>query len=217
MKINIISDNNTVFNNFIREIRDVDIQNDSMRFRRNIERIGEVFAYEISKDMEYHSKEIQTPLGISKESLIITKPILATILRAGLPLHQGLLNYFDQADSAFISAYRKDNSDGGFDVEVEYISSPIINNRTIILCDPMLASGTSMVLAIEALLLIGKPKHIHVVGVIASSEGVDYLERNIPILACTLWLGAVDKEMNSNSYIIPGLGDAGDLAFGKKI
>ena len=217
MKINIISDNNTVFNNFIREIRDIDIQNDSMRFRRNIERIGEVFAYEISKDMEYHSMEIQTPLGISKESLIITKPILATILRAGLPLHQGLLNYFDQADSAFISAYRKDNSDGGFEVEVEYISSPIIDNRTIILCDPMLASGTSMVLAIEALLLIGKPKHIHIVGVIASREGVDYLERNIPILACTLWLGAVDKEMNSHSYIIPGLGDAGDLAFGKKI
>ena len=217
MKINIISDNNTVFNHFIREIRDVDIQNDSMRFRRNIERIGEVFAYEISKDMEYQSEEIQTPLGISKESLIIKKPILATILRAGLPLHQGLLNYFDQADSAFISAYRKDNADGGFDVEVEYISSPIIDDRTIILCDPMLASGTSMVLAIEALLSIGKPKHVHVVGVISSSQGVDYLERNISSLACTLWLGAVDNEMNSNSYIIPGLGDAGDLAFGKKI
>ena len=207
---------NSIFNHFIREIRDVKIQNDSMRFRRNIERIGEIFAYEISKKMEYKTKDITTPLGISTESLIKEKPVLATILRAGLPLHQGLLNYFDSSENAFISAYRKHKKGGNFEIKIEYMASPDLDGKTLILCDPMLASGSSMILAIEAILTRGTPKHIHIVSVISSSEGVGYVKENIPMQNCTLWLGAEDEEMTAQSYIIPGLGDAGDLAFGDK-
>ncbi len=207
---------NSIFNHFIREIRDVNIQNDSMRFRRNIERIGEIFAYEISKEMDYENKDITTPLGVSTESLMTEKPILATILRAGLPLHQGFLNYFDSSDNAFISAYRKHKKGGDFEIKIEYMSSPDLEGKTVILCDPMIASGASMIMAMEAILSKGKPKHIHIVGVIASSEGVDYVKQNIPMKNCTLWLGAEDSEMTSQSYIVPGLGDAGDLSFGEK-
>ena len=207
---------NSIFNHFIREIRDVNIQNDSMRFRKNIERIGEIFAYEISKKMGYKNKEITTPLGISTESLMTEKPILATILRAGLPLHQGFLNYFDNSDNCFISAYRKHKNGGDFEVKIEYMSSPNLDDKTIILCDPMLASGSSMILAMEAILSKAKPKHIHIVAIIASTEGVDYIKENIPMQNCTLWLGAKDAEMTAQSYIVPGLGDAGDLAFGEK-
>lgn len=216
MKTINLGDNHTIFNNFISEIRNINIQNDSMRFRRNIERIGEVFAYEISKEMEYKNQEIVTPLGISTEALISEKPILATILRAGLPLHQGLLNYFDTSDSAFISAYREHKKDGSFEIKIEYMSSPNLNGKTLILCDPMIASGASMVMAMEAVLSKGQPKHIHIVGVIASSEGIQYLKENSPIKNWTLWIGAEDSEMTSESYIVPGLGDAGDLAFGEK-
>ena len=194
----------------------MDIQNDSMRFRRNIERIGEVFAYEISKEMKYKNRDITTPLGISKETLMIEKPVLVTILRAGIPLHQGLLNYFDDSDSAFISAYRKHIKSNVFEIKIEYMSSPDLNNKTVILCDPMIASGASMVMAMEAILSKAKPKHIHVVGVIASSEGIQYLKDNSPIKRWTLWIGAEDQKMTSKSYIVPGLGDAGDLAFGEK-
>jgi uracil phosphoribosyltransferase len=208
---------NSIFNHFIREIRDVKIQNDAMRFRRNIERIGEIFAYEISKEMEYKSKEITTPLGISTESLMTEKPVLATILRAGLPLHQGFLNYFDSSDNCFISAYRKHKKSGDFEVKIEYISSPNLDDETIILCDPMLASGSSMILAMEAIMSKGNPKHIHIVAIIASAEGVDYVKENIPMQNCTLWLGGEDAEMTVQSFIVPGLGDAGDLAFGEKI
>ena len=207
---------NSIFNHFIREIRDVKIQNDAMRFRRNIERIGEIFAYEISKEMEYKSKDITTPLGISTESLMTEKPVLATILRAGLPLHQGFLNYFDSSDNCFISAYRKHKKSGDFEVKIEYMSSPNLYDETIILCDPMLASGSSMILAMEAIMSKGNPKHIHIVAIIASAEGVDYVKENIPMQNCTLWLGAKDAEMTAQSYIVPGLGDAGDLAFGEK-
>tara|TARA_B100001250_G_C19783776_1_gene783119 strand:- start:1374 stop:2027 length:654 start_codon:yes stop_codon:yes gene_type:complete len=207
---------NTIFNHFISEIRDVNIQRDSMRFRRNIERIGEVFAYEISKEMEYENKEITTPLGISTEKLMICRPVLATILRAGLALHQGLLNYFDGSNSAFISAYRKPKKGGKFEIKIEYMASPDLTGETLILCDPMIASGTSMIMAMEAILSKGKPKHIHVVGVIASSEGIQYLKENSPVKNWTLWIGAEDSEMTSQSYIVPGLGDAGDLAFGEK-
>ena len=182
MKTINLGENNSIFNHFIREIRDVNIQNDSMRFRRNIERIGEVFAYEISQTMEYKSKEITTPLGLSKERLICNEPVLATILRAGLPLHQGFLNYFDRSNNVFISAYRKHKKGGKFKIEIEYISSPDLNNQTVILCDPMLASGSSMVLAIESLLKKGKPKHLHIVSIIASIEGVDHIKNNIPIV-----------------------------------
>ena len=208
---------NSIFNHFIREIRDVKIQNDAMRFRRNIERIGEIFAYEISKKMEFNNREITTPLGISSESLIDDKPVLATILRAGLPLHQGFLNYFDSSDNCFISAYRKHKRGGNFEVKIEYMSSPNLDDETIILCDPMLASGSSMILAMEAIMSKGNPKHIHIVAIIASAKGVDYVKENIPIQNCTLWLGGEDAEMTAQSYIVPGLGDAGDLSFGEKI
>ena len=187
-----------------------------MLFRRNIERIGEIFSYEISKKMEYENTEISTPLGISTESLMKEKPILATILRAGLPLHQGFLNYFDSSDNCFISAYRKHEKGGDFEVKIEYMSSPDLKGKTVILCDPMLASGSSMILAMEAILSKAMPKHIHIVAVIASAEGVDYIKENIPMQNCTLWLGAEDTEMTAQSYIVPGLGDAGDLAFGEK-
>jgi uracil phosphoribosyltransferase len=217
MEIIILGKQNSVFNHFIREIRDVNIQKDAMRFRRNIERIGEIFAYEISKKMIYESNDITTPLGISSESLMIEKPVLATILRAGLPLHQGLLNYFDSSENCFISAFRKHNRGGDFEIKIEYLSSPDLEGKTVILCDPMLASGNSMVLAIEALILKGKPKHIHVVVTIASSQGIQYFKENLPFRNCTLWLGAEDKEMTTQSYIVPGLGDAGDLAFGEKV
>ena len=216
MEIINLGKQNTIFNHFIREIRDVNIQKDAMRFRRNIERIGEIFAYEISKKMTYENNDITTPLGISSESLMIEKPVLATILRAGLPLHQGLLNYFDSSENCFISAFRKHNRGGDFEIKIEYMSSPDLEGKTVILCDPMLASGSSMVLAIEALLSKGKPKHIHVVVTIASSEGIQYFKENLPFRNCTLWLGAEDKEMTAQSYIVPGLGDAGDLAFGEK-
>ena len=217
MEIINLGKQNSIFNHFIREIRDVNIQKDAMRFRRNIERIGEIFAYEISKKMTYENNEITTPLGISSESLMIEKPVLATILRAGLPLHQGLLNYFDSSENCFISAFRKHNRGGDFEIKIEYMSSPDLEGKTVILCDPMLASGSSMVLAMEALLSKGNPKHIHVAVTIASSEGIQYFKENLPFRNCTLWLGAEDKEMTAQSYIVPGLGDAGDLAFGEKI
>ena len=217
MEIINLGKQNSIFNHFIREIRDVNIQEDSMRFRRNIERMGEIFAYEISKKMKYENRDITTPLGVSIESLMIEKPVLATILRAGLPLHQGLLNYFDRSDNCFISAFRKHKKGGDFEIKIEYMSSPNLDGKTVILCDPMLASGSSMVLAIQALLSKGNPKHIHVVAIIASAEGVQYLKENTPFRNCTLWLGAQDAEMTSQSYIVPGLGDAGDLAYGQKM
>lgn len=217
MKIINLGNQDSIFNHFIREIRDINIHNDSMRFRRNIERIGELFAYEISKEFEYEDKNITTPLGISIERLIKNKPVLSTILRAGLPFHQGFLNYFDSSDNAFISAYRKHKKGGEFEIKIEYMSSPELENKTIILCDPMLASGSSMILAMKALLSQGTPKHIHVVAVIASSEGINYVKENIPTQNCTLWIGAEDEEMTSQAYIVPGLGDAGDLSFGKKV
>jgi len=217
MKINNLGKKNTIFNHFISEIRDVNIQLDSMRFRRNIERIGEVFAYEISKEINYTNVNITTPLGVSNESLMLDTPVLATILRAGIPLHQGLLNYFDKSDSAFISAYRKHTSDDNFEIKIEYMSSPDLNNKIVILCDPMIASGSSMVMAMQAILSKANPSYIHVVGIIASSEGLKYLKENAPVKNYTIWIGAEDSEMNAKSYIIPGLGDAGDLAYGKKI
>jgi len=216
MEIINLGKKNSIFNHFIREIRDVNIQKDAMRFRRNIERIGEIFAYEISKKMTYENNNITTPLGISSESLMIEKPVLATILRAGLPLHQGLLNYFDSSENCFISAFRKHKKGGDFEIIIEYMSSPDLEGKTVILCDPMMASGNSMILAVEALLSKGKPKHIHVVVTIASSDGIQYFKENLPFMNCTLWLGAEDKEMTAQSYIVPGLGDAGDLAFGEK-
>ncbi len=206
----------SLFAQYLAEIRDSDIQRDSMRFRRNLERFGEIFAYEISKVLRYETREVKTPLGLSECHLLAEQPVLATILRAGLPLHQGLLNYFDGAENTFISAYRKHHGDEDrFEVEIEYLSSPSLDDKTIILCDPMLATGSSMVLAYQALLARGQPAHVHVVTVIATEQGVaftlDQLPQNI-----TLWAGAIDPELTPRSYIVPGLGDAGDLAYGVK-
>tara|TARA_R110002050_G_scaffold200591_1_gene335515 strand:- start:58160 stop:58816 length:657 start_codon:yes stop_codon:yes gene_type:complete len=207
---------NSIFNQYIMEIRNVDIQKDSMRFRRNIERMGEIFAYEISKTLNYESTLITTPLGQCNIDLMDKQPVIATVLRAGLPLHQGFLNYFDKADNAFISAYRMHLPPNDFEVKVEYVSSPDLTNRTLILCDPMVASGQSMVLSYEALLeAYGNPKHVHIVSLIGSSEGMKYVKNHVKSNV-TLWTGAIDAEMTAHAYIVPGLGDAGDLAFGKK-
>ena len=208
-------DSNSIYNTFLSELRDKNIQSDAMRFRRNLERLGEISALEISRYLHYSSKNIITPLGTAQMNLIDEPLVLATILRAGLPLHQGLLNYFDAAENCFISAYRKHTSEEEFDVEIEYMSSPGLTGKTVLLNDPMLASGRSMVLAYKALLKRGVPKKIHVVGVIASQEGVDFVKNHLPE-DTTIWIGAIDKEMTKESDIVPGLGDAGDLAYGTK-
>lgn len=206
----------SLFSHLLAEIRDQEIQRDAMRFRRNLERMGEMFAMEISRQLEFTHRKVNTVLGQCEAQVLREQPVLATILRAGLPLHQGLLNYFDQADNAFISAYRRhaDNAHS-FEVEIEYLSSPSLQDRVVILCDPMLATGSSMVLAYQALLQRGQPRQVHVVAVIASDAGVEFVQRNMPANT-TLWLGAVDHELTSQAYIVPGLGDAGDLAFGSK-
>jgi uracil phosphoribosyltransferase len=214
--VHIIGKQNSVFNQYIAEIRDVDVQGDSMRFRRNLERIGEVIAYEISKTFEYADKEVTTPLGAAQVSVFRQQPVIATILRAGLPLHQGVLNYFDKAENAFVSAYRRHHKDGSFDVHVEYLSSPELNGKDLVLCDPMLATGASMVLAYKALLQRGKPRHTHIVSAIASAEGIEYVKKQLPE-NISIWIGAVDEELTVQSYIVPGLGDAGDLAYGNKV
>ena len=207
---------NTIFNQYIAEIRDEKIQKDPIRFRRNLERLGEIFAYEISKTFSYHPVDVTTPLGVKTIQLMDEQPILATILRAGLPLHQGMLNIFDHADNAFISAFRKHYMDGTFDIQIDYMSAPDMDDRILIICDPMLASGQSMVCAYNEIMKQGHPKYIHIVSVIASTQGVEYLRSNLPDIDCTIWLGAVDDELTVQSYIVPGLGDAGDLAYGCK-
>ncbi len=207
----------SVVNHFIAELRDVEVQKDPMRFRRNLARIGEVMAVEVSRTMEYAESEVTTPLGVARTELMAEQPVLATILRAGLALHQGFMNYFDRADSAFVSAYRKHRKgEDAFDIEVEYLSSPSLEGRVVVLCDPMLASGRSMVLVYKALLRLGKPKALHVAAVIASAEGLAYAKAHLPA-GTRFWIGAVDDEMTAQAYIVPGLGDAGDLAYGEKI
>lgn len=200
---------------WIAEIRDVQIQSDRMRFRRNLERIGEIAAYEISRQLVYEEKEVQTPLGISQTKVLKEQPVLATILRAGLPLHQGLLNYFDKADNAFISAYRKHHHDGSFEISLDYISCPELENRVVIISDPMLATGSSLVKTIQYLRDEGHPREIHVVAAIACSVGIEYVQRSEPHVK--IWCGAIDEELTAKGYIVPGLGDAGDLAFGTKV
>ena len=215
--IHILSKGNSIFNKFIAQIRDREVQRDSMRFRRNMERIGEVMSYEISRSLNYKTHVVETPLGEASIEMISDKIVLATILRAGLPLHQGFLNYFDDAESACVSAYRKSSKDGSFKVKVEYISSCNLEGKTLILVDPMLATGTSLVLAYEALIAKGgEPEHTHIASVIASEQGVDYVTRHLPSPTTPLWLGAVGAEITSRSYIVPGIGAAGDLAFGEK-
>ena len=215
MDVHVLCEGNSLFNRFIAEIRAVDIQQDPLRFRKNLERMGEIFAYELSKQLDYEQKKVTTPLGVAEVQVPLVEPVLATILRAGLPLHQGLLNYFDRANNAFISAYRKHEQSGEFDIHVEYLASPSIEGRTVVLSDPMLATGRSMLLCYEALLKKGAPTHTHIVAVLASEEGLNYLKNNLPENT-TIWVGDVDIELDANSYIVPGLGDAGDLAFGTK-
>jgi uracil phosphoribosyltransferase len=212
-----LGENSSLLNQFIAELRDVNIQGDSLRFRRNLERIGEIFAYEISKTMPFSTKEIQTPLGIAKANLPTPPPVIASILRAGLPLHNGLLNYFDGAENAFISAARVYNPDGTFRIQFDNLSSPSIDKKHLILVDPMLATGSSMVLALNALLERGTPEHVHIVSVIASEDGVRYTRENTDPKMVTIWTGAIDPELTPKKYIVPGLGDAGDLAYGKKL
>ena len=215
MKIINLGKDNSIFNQFISEIRNIDVQTDRMRFRRNCERMGEIMAYEISKTFNYQSKDITTPLGTAKINLIEEQPVLSTILRAGLTLHQGLLNYFDNADNALVSAYRKHHENGTFVIEAEYMASPSLENRTVILSDPMLASGASIVEIYKLLLQKGAPKKLHLAILIASKEGINFVEKHLP-KDTTLWVGAIDDKLTAQSYIVPGLGDAGDLAFGSK-
>jgi uracil phosphoribosyltransferase len=210
-----ISRHNSIFNNFLSEIRDAEIQKDRMRFRRNLERIGEVIAYEISKTLVYEEKEITTPLGVAIEKLPVTMPVICTILRAGLPFHQGMLNYFDKADSAFASAYRRHHKGGDVEIEVEYTTSPSLDGKVLIIADPMLATGLSIEKVYKQLLRKGTPAKIHVACVIASDTGVKHLRAKLPE-STTFWCGAVDNELTAQAYIVPGLGDAGDLAFGRK-
>ncbi|MCL2501721.1 MAG: uracil phosphoribosyltransferase [Bacteroidales bacterium] len=216
MKIHCIGEKNSVFNRFIAEMRDIQLQKDSMRFRRNLERTGEIFAYEISKTLDYKAQEVQTPLGIATCFLPENQIIIASILRAGIPLHNGLLHYFDQAQNAFIAAYRKYGRDNKFTIQIEYMAAPNIDDKVLIITDPMLATGASALLTYQHLLQKGRPKHCHFVSVIASREGVAFLSRQLPKKGVTIWLGAIDEELTIKSYIIPGLGDAGDLAYGEK-
>lgn len=214
--IHILHDNVSVASVFLAELRDMNIQKDPLRFRRNLERLGEIMAYELSKTLNYNNAEVVTPLGVAETQLPAEQPVVATILRAGLPVHQGVLNYFDRADNAFISAYRKHHKDGSFEIKVEYLSAPSIDGRVVILCDPMLATGQSMYLAYKALLSHGKPRQVHIVSVIGSKEGVEFARRHFPENT-HIWIGAVDDELTAKSYIVPGLGDAGDLAYGIKL
>ena len=211
-----LSEKHSLVSNWVAELRDVNIQGDRMRFRRNLERIGEIAAYEISRQLPWKSAETPTPLGTHDSKVLESQPVLATILRAGLPMHAGMLNYFDKADNAFISAYRKHHRDGSFEISLEYMSCPSLDNRIVIISDPMLATGASIVKTIQYMKDEGTPKEIHVVVAIACTVGIEYIQRecgeNISI-----WCGDIDDELTAKGYIVPGLGDAGDLAFGTKL
>ena len=214
--VHTISAQKSIFNNYLLELRDINIQKDPMRFRRNLERLAEIMAYEISKKLDYKEVEVTTPLGIAKTNVLKSQPVLATILRAGLAMHQGLLNCFDGAESAFVSAYRKHTSDKEFDVHVEYLAAPDIDHKTLIISDPMLATGMSMYLVYKALLKHGKPSRVIIVAAIAAPEAIEFLKKNLPV-STEIWVGEIDEELTAESYIVPGLGDAGDLAYGIKI
>ncbi|TAF54866.1 MAG: uracil phosphoribosyltransferase [Sphingobacteriia bacterium] len=210
-----LSEQHSLVSNWVAELRNVEVQGDRMRFRRNLERIGEVAAYEISRQLPWSIQEVQTPLGIHESKVLAQQPVLATILRAGLPLHQGMLNYFDKADNAFVSAYRKHHRDGSFDISLEYVSCPALDNRVVIISDPMLASGASLVKTVQHLKDQGDPAGIHIVVAIACTVGIEYFQRECGV-DIPIWCGDIDEEMTAKSYIVPGLGDAGDLAFGTK-
>jgi uracil phosphoribosyltransferase len=210
-----LSEQYSLLSNWVSEIRSVDVQTDRMRFRRNLERIGEAAAYELSKTLKWEETEIITPLGTAGCKVLAEQPVLATILRAGIPLHQGMLNYFDKADNAFISAYRKHKHDGSFEISLDYVSCPTLEGRVVIISDPMLATGSSLVKAIQFLREEGHPSEIHVVTAIACTIGIEYVQRTEPKVK--IWCGAIDEELTAKGYIVPGLGDAGDLAYGTKV
>ncbi len=216
MKVIDFSETNSILNQYVSEIRNVEVQNDRLRFRRNIERIGEIMAYEISKSLNYSVKNIRTPLGVAPVSTPDNNLVVSTILRAGLPFHQGFLSYYDGAENAFVSAYRKYKDKLKFDIFIEYIASPRIDGKTLIITDPMLATGSSMELSYQAMLTKGEPAEIHVASIIASRQAVEYIQQVFPADKTTIWCAAIDPEINEHSYIVPGLGDAGDLAFGEK-
>lgn len=217
MKVVNFAEHDSLVSQYIMELRNVGIQHDMLRFRRNLERIGEIMAFEISRTMHYRTEHVQTPLATSPARVLDEQVVLATIFRAGLPFHQGFLNFFDHAENAFVSAYRKyREKEDNFDVFIEYLASPALDGKTVIIADPMLATGKSMELSYRALLTKGEPAHIHVASVIASQAAVDYVKRTFPEDRTTLWIAAVDPEINALSYIVPGLGDAGDLAYGIK-
>ncbi|MCL2597448.1 MAG: uracil phosphoribosyltransferase [Paludibacter sp.] len=212
-----LSEKNSILNQFLREIRSEEIQCDAMRFRKNLERVGEIMAYELSKSLNYKTEDVKTVLGIAPVDIIVDKIVLSTILRAGLPFHNGFLNFFDNAQNAFVSAYRKYKDSLKFDIFIEYIASPDLTGKTLIITDPMLATGGSMELTYGALLTKGKPKQVFLASIIASQQAIDYLTIHFPHENTTLWTAAIDPELNEHSYIVPGLGDAGDLAFGEKL
>lgn len=211
-----IGKENSLFNQFLMELRDANVQVDSMRFRKNLYRLGEIFAYEISKTLNYKQVEVTTPLGVLDMHIPSEQPVLATILRAGLPLHEGLLNFFDQAESGFVSAYRKYSKDEKFTIKLDYISAPDITKKILIVSDPMLATGGSLTTSLKGLMEVGKPKHIHIVSVLASDEGIAYVKKMFSLKNLTIWVGAIDAELTAQAYIVPGLGDVGDIAYGKK-
>ena len=216
--VKILNKENTILNKFLAQMRDKSIQRDSMRFRRNMERVAEIMAYEISKRLNYKTRMVETPLGIAAVEEISDKIVVATILRAGLPFHQGFLNFFDDADNGFVSAYRKSRPDGSFIVDVEDVSTSSLTGKTLILVDPMLATGTSLMLVYDALVRrAGEPEHTHFAAAFASEQGVDYVLKHTNPEKCTLWCASVDPELTSKSYIVPGIGDAGDLAYGVKL
>ncbi len=210
-----LSDTNSLLSIWMREIRDTGVQSDRMRFRRNMERIGEIAAYEISKTLVYEEVTVQTPMGEAASLQLSGEPVLATILRAGIPLHQGLYNFFDKADGAFVAAYRKHHRDGTFEIKQEYVTTPQLDGRTLIIADPMLATGASLGLAIATLLQNGTPVAIHIVAAIACTEGIEYISRKFP--EAFIWAGAIDEELTARGYIVPGLGDSGDLSYGNKM
>ena len=217
MKVKHLIEENSLLCHFVAEMRDIEIQKDAMRFRRNVERVGELIAYELSKKLHYKERDVQTPLGVARCAQISDQIVIGTILRAGLTLHQGFLNYFDKAENAFISAYRKYKDRLNFDIFIEYIASPSLEGKTLLLVDPMLATGSSMELAYRALLTKGTPKEVHLVSIISSQQAVDTLCESFPSDNVTLWVAAIDPVLDDHAYIVPGLGDAGDLAYGEKL
>jgi len=216
MIVHNLSKTNSVLNSFVAEIRDVDVQKDSMRFRRNIERIGEILCYEMSKELAYGELQVTTPLGKKTVSVPVDRLVLCSVLRAGLPLHQGVLNYFDRIENAFVSAYRHHTSEEEFDIKVEYLACPPLDDKILLLADPMLATGSSLIAVHEALKSHGTAKQTHLISVIAATEGIEDIRGHFPENT-HLWVATVDPQLNSHGYIVPGLGDAGDLAFGEKL